>query len=101
MARNAVLKCAELEKPALCAATVSAGRDGGDGRTHSVPDSEAAQRQAGAFLEQVLQARGRQAHLSGQRSGAVIRLDELARQTWHADKLASERFYDDPGQMRP
>ena len=34
-------------------------------------------------------------------SGAVIRLDELARQTWHAGKLASERFFYDPGQMRP
>ena len=25
----------------------------------------------------------------------------LARQTWRGDKLASERFYYDPGQMRP
>ena len=33
-------------------------------------------------------------------SGAVIRLDELARQTWRGDKLARERFYYDADQMR-
>ena len=34
-------------------------------------------------------------------SGAVLRLDELACQTWRGDKLTSERFFYDPRQLRP
>jgi len=34
-------------------------------------------------------------------TGAALRLEELALQTWRGDKLASERFFYDPRQMRP
>ena len=32
---------------------------------------------------------------------AVVRLEELALQTWRGDRIASERFFYDPRQMRP
>jgi hypothetical protein len=35
------------------------------------------------------------------RDGAAIRLDELALQRWQGDRIAQERFYYDPIQMRP
>jgi ketosteroid isomerase-like protein len=35
------------------------------------------------------------------RDGAAIRLDELALQRWQGDRIAEERFYYDPVQMRP
>ena len=34
-------------------------------------------------------------------SGATVRLDELAYQTWRGDKLATEQFFYDPRQLRP
>jgi ketosteroid isomerase-like protein len=34
-------------------------------------------------------------------SGATIRLDELALQRWSGDRIAEERFYYDPVQLRP
>ena len=34
-------------------------------------------------------------------SGATVHLDELAYQTWQGDKLATERFFYDPRQLRP
>jgi len=34
-------------------------------------------------------------------SGAVLRLEELAWQTWRGDRLVSERFFYDPKQMLP
>lgn len=34
-------------------------------------------------------------------SGSVLHLDELAKQTWRGDKLASERFFFDSRQLRP
>lgn len=34
-------------------------------------------------------------------NGASPRFEELALQTWRGDKLASERFFYDPRQMRP
>jgi len=30
----------------------------------------------------------------------VMRIEELAHQTWRGDRIASERFYYDPAQMR-
>ena len=33
-------------------------------------------------------------------AGAALRLEELALQTWRGDKLASERFFYDPRQLR-
>ena len=33
--------------------------------------------------------------------GGKLRLDELARQRWHGDRVAEERFYYDPKQLRP
>jgi len=35
------------------------------------------------------------------RDGSVRRLDELALQTWNGDRIARERFYYDPAQIRP
>ena len=35
------------------------------------------------------------------RDGGAIRLDELALQRWDGDRIAEERFYYDPVQMRP
>jgi hypothetical protein len=35
------------------------------------------------------------------RDGQVRMLDELALQTWHGDRIAVERFYYDPAQLRP
>jgi hypothetical protein len=34
-------------------------------------------------------------------NGTKMRLDEIAHQTWCGDKMARERFYYDPVQMRP
>ena len=34
-------------------------------------------------------------------TGATIRLEELAFQTWRGDRLVTERFLYDPRQMRP
>jgi len=34
-------------------------------------------------------------------SGAMIKLEEIALQTWRDDQLASERFFYDSRQMRP
>jgi ketosteroid isomerase-like protein len=34
-------------------------------------------------------------------AGAMLRFEELAFQTWRDDRIASERFFYDPGQMRP
>ena len=33
--------------------------------------------------------------------GAVVRIEELAFQTWRGDRIATERFFYDPRQMRP
>lgn len=33
--------------------------------------------------------------------GNLTRLDELAYQRWQGDRIAEERFYYDPGQLRP
>lgn len=33
--------------------------------------------------------------------GAMRPLDELALQVWHGDRIATERFYYDPAQIRP
>ena len=33
--------------------------------------------------------------------GATVRLDELAHQRWQGDRIAEERFYYDPVQLRP
>lgn len=35
------------------------------------------------------------------RDGRSIRLDEMALQRWQGDRIAEERFYYDPVQMRP
>ena len=35
------------------------------------------------------------------RDGKARTLDELALQTWHGDRIAVERFYYDPAQLRP
>jgi ketosteroid isomerase-like protein len=35
------------------------------------------------------------------RDGTARTLDELALQTWDGDRIASERFYYDPAQIRP
>ena len=32
--------------------------------------------------------------------GRSMRLDEIARQTWRGDRIAAERFYYDPAQMK-
>ncbi|HEY5338648.1 MAG TPA: nuclear transport factor 2 family protein [Rhizomicrobium sp.] len=32
--------------------------------------------------------------------GTVMRIEELAHQRWEGDKIAEERFYYDPGQMK-
>jgi len=34
-------------------------------------------------------------------SGALVRFEELVLQTWRGDRLASERFFYDPRQLRP
>jgi ketosteroid isomerase-like protein len=34
------------------------------------------------------------------KDGVVLRMDELALQTWRGDRIQSERFYYDPGQMK-
>ena len=34
------------------------------------------------------------------RDGKLVRIEELAQQTWRGDKLARERFYYDPAQMK-
>lgn len=34
-------------------------------------------------------------------AGFMLRLDEIAFQTWSGDKLASERFFYDPAQLQP
>jgi ketosteroid isomerase-like protein len=33
--------------------------------------------------------------------GRAIRLEELALQRWHGDRIAEERFFYDPAQLRP
>jgi hypothetical protein len=33
--------------------------------------------------------------------GATVRLEELVLQTWRGDKMAGERFFYDPRQLRP
>jgi hypothetical protein len=33
--------------------------------------------------------------------GKAIRLEELAHQRWQGDRIVAERFYYDPGQLRP
>jgi ketosteroid isomerase-like protein len=33
-------------------------------------------------------------------NGTVMRIEELAYQTWRGDRIAAERFYYDPAQMR-
>lgn len=37
----------------------------------------------------------------GHKSGAILRLDELAFQRWRDDKLIAERFFYDPRQLQP
>jgi ketosteroid isomerase-like protein len=34
------------------------------------------------------------------RNGTVMRIEELAYQTWRGDRIAAERFYYDPAQMK-
>ena len=34
-------------------------------------------------------------------AGAAVRFEELSFQHWRGDRIASERFFYDPGQMRP
>lgn len=35
------------------------------------------------------------------KDGVTLRIDELAHQRWEGERIAEEKFYYDPGQMRP